>query len=423
MARPRLFRRYELALLLAVVFACAGRARGDRYNGTGREVMLQGFHWTSYKPQNNGNKRWYVIIRENAGVIKQAGFDCVWFPPPSQSAAGDNSYLPTRWYRLENEYGNEQQLRQAIDALKPAKAVCDLVLNHRCGVRTPGHDFMEPAFADNATAVVAGDECACGRGLREERHRDGSFCEGNDAGRDLNHTDPSVQATVKQFQAKLKALGFAGWRYDQVRGYNGFYVGQYNDASSPFLSVGEFWDNDEQKVIDWIDETGGRSMAFDFPTRQALVNATLKQDYGWLKTPEGKPRGAIRYWPTMCVTFVENHDTEPVRDGGNKRFPDDKVMQGYAYILTHPGIPCVFWRHFFDQGPEQKQKIAKLIKVRRDAGIHSGSAVWIEPATNGKYAAKVDDKVAVKIGSAPWSPGAGWDVAVDGNDYAVWVKR
>jgi hypothetical protein len=52
----------------------------------------------------------------------------------------------------------------------------------------------------------------------------------------------------------------------------------------------------------------------------------------------------------MSVTFIENHDTEPVRDGGNKRFPDDKVMQGYVYILTHPGIPCVFWRHFFDQG-------------------------------------------------------------------------
>jgi hypothetical protein len=24
-------------------------------------------------------------------------------------------------------------------------------------------------------------------------------------------------------------------------------------------------------------------------------------------------------------------------------FPDDKTMVGYAYIMTHPGIPCIFW--------------------------------------------------------------------------------
>ena len=70
----------------------------QRYNGTGREVMLQGFHWRSYDPVNNGNKHWYRIISENANVIKNAGFDYVWFPPPSRSAADDNSYLPNQWY-------------------------------------------------------------------------------------------------------------------------------------------------------------------------------------------------------------------------------------------------------------------------------------------------------------------------------------
>jgi alpha-amylase len=414
--------RCLLAVLLALAL-CRRPALADKYNGTNKEVMLQGFHWTSYDPGANGNKAWYQIIRENAGVIKDAGFDCVWFPPPSASAASNNGYLPTQWYKFENGYGNEQQLRQAIAALKPARSICDMVLNHRCGTAGGGSDFTNPAFADNAAAIVMGDECMCGTGLAEERHRDGSWCENNPSARDLNHTHPSVQATIRQFQAKLKALGFAGWRYDQVRGFNGFYVGQYNDASAPFLSVGEYWDNDPQKVIDWIDETGGRSMAFDFPTREALVAATLKQDYGWLKTLDGKPRGAIRYWPTMCVTFIENHDTEAARDGGNKRFPDDKVMQGYAYILTHPGVPCVFWRHFFDQGSEQKDKIKKLIAVRRRAGLTSGSTVFIEPDTNGKYAAKIDAKVAVKIGPANWSPGADWDVAVDGQDWAVWTKH
>ena len=415
------------ACLLLSVTPAGVSVDPQRYNGTGKEVMLQGFHWTSYNPANNGNKHWYRIIAENASVIKEAGFDYVWFPPPSRSAASDNGYLPTQWYALENGYGTKAELKAAVSALKPAMALCDIVINHRCGTATGGADFTNPAFGNaeqNKAAIVTGDECQCGKGHFEERHRDGSFSEGNEGGRDLDHTGPRVQMRVKEFQQKLKdEIGFAGWRYDQVRGYNGFYVGLYNDASRPVLSVGEFWDNSAQTVVDWVDETGGKSMGFDFPTRDALVSATLKQDYSRLKTLAGKPPGLIGLWSEMSVTFIENHDTEPVRDGGNKRFPDGKIMQGYVYILTHPGMPCVFWRHFFDQGEEQKAQIVKLIALRKKAGITSRSSLFIEPNTDGKYAAIIDDKVAMKIGPAPWSPGDGWVLQLDGPDYAVWRKN
>jgi hypothetical protein len=29
-------------------------------------------------------------------------------------------------------------------------------------------------------------------------------------------------------------------------------------------------------------------------------------------------------------------------------FPSEHVMLGYAYILTHPGVPCILWEHYFD---------------------------------------------------------------------------
>ena len=418
------------ALLLSTQVAVMPTTRSveaQRYNGTGNEVMLQGFHWTSYNPANNGNKCWYRILAENAGVIKEAGFDYVWFPPPSRSAASDNSYLPTQWYALENGYGNRDELKLAVTALKPTLALCDIVVNHRCGNATGGADFVNPAFGNveqNKAAVVNDDDCHCGKGSPEERHRDGSLGEGNAAGRDLDHTNPRVRAKIMEFLRRLKdQVGFAGWRYDQVRGYSGSHIGQYNDATSPKISVGEYWDNNPQKVVDWIDETGGKSMAFDFPTRNALVMATLNQDYSQLKTLGGKPPGLIGLWAEMSVTFIENHDTEPARDGGNKRFPDDKVMQGYVYILTHPGIPCVFWRHFFDQGEGQRAQIKKLIAIRKQAGVTSRSSIFIEPNTDGKYAAIIDGKVAMKLGPAAWSPGAGWEVALDGTDYAVWTRR
>ncbi|HEX4950560.1 MAG TPA: alpha-amylase C-terminal beta-sheet domain-containing protein [Blastocatellia bacterium] len=429
--RPRSWTR--VFLLLYFLLSCSlftilpQPPQPKRYNGTGREVMLQGFHWTSYLPANNGNKRWYQILKENANVIKTAGFDYVWFPPPSKSAASDNSYLPTEWYNLENEYGTKAELKQAVTALQPTRALCDIVINHRCGARTAGADFVNPSFGNaqqNQSAVVPDDECNCGQGHPEERHRNGSLSESNNAGRDLDHTNLLVQTRVKQFLRKLKTeIGFAGWRYDQVRGYDGFHIGQYNDDSQPVLSVGEYWDDNAQTVVDWVDETGGKSMAFDFPTRAALVAATSSQDFSRLKTQAGKPSGLIGLWAEMSVTFIENHDTEPVRDHGSKQFPPDKIMQGYAYILTHPGIPCVFWRHFFDQGDGQKQQLSKLIALRKQAGITSRSTVFIEPDTNGKYAAIIADKVAMKIGPAAWSPSGDWEVVVDGPDYAVWKKR
>jgi hypothetical protein len=37
------------------------------------------------------------------------------------------------------------------------------------------------------------------------------------------------------------------------------------------------------------------------------------------------------------------------------------VVKGYAYILTHPGIPTVFYDHFFDWGSSIQNEIIKLV--------------------------------------------------------------
>lgn len=36
-------------------------------------------------------------------------------------------------------------------------------------------------------------------------------------------------------------------------------------------------------------------------------------------------------------------------------------MQGYAYILTHPGIPAIFYDHFYDWGDSIHDQIVKLV--------------------------------------------------------------
>lgn len=38
--------------------------------------------------------------------------------------------------------------------------------------------------------------------------------------------------------------------------------------------------------------------------------------------------------------------------------------QGYAYILTHPGQPCVFWDHLYDWGGLLKDEILRMVLLQ-----------------------------------------------------------
>merc|ERR1712025_405108 len=98
------------------------------------------------------------------------------------------------------------------------------------------------------------------------------------------------------------------------------------------------------------------------------------------------------------------------------------VQEGYAYLLTHPGSPCVFWDHYrYD--PSIRKVIVDLIKVRKKYGLHSRSKVRVMAAKGELYAAVVDNKVAVKIGPLNWSPNQilpeSFKLESSGHQYAV----
>jgi alpha-amylase len=397
-----------------------------KYHGDGRDILLQGFHWDSHRGVPDGEnhfKSWYRILRENVESIKKAGFTWIWLPPASDSLA-PQGYIPRRWNVLDTPYGNEAELRALLAALDPVKALADVVLNHRVGVRTGGADFEDPPFPDNRAAIVRDDESGVGTGAYDTGER-------YPAGRDLDHTNPGVRAAIKNYLQRLRQVGFKGWRYDLVKGYHGRFIGEYNDASHPLFSVGEYFDTDRQHVTNWIDATGGKSCAFDFPTRYILHHACHSDDYSGLRsTNNGRtvPGGLIGFWPSRAVTFLDNHDTEYRREkehianhDSTRHFYGTAVERGYAYLLTHPGIPCVFWSHFFDWGASTRRKLERLIRLRKALGLHATSHVDIRVACKGLYAAVVDGKVAVKLGSREWSPGHGWRVVLDGDRFAVWI--
>lgn len=66
------------------------------------------------------------------------------------------------------------------------------------------------------------------------------------------------------------------------------------------------------------------------------------------------------------MTFISNHDTDSTQN--HWPFPSDRVGAGYAYILTHPGLPCIFWDHYFTWGAELHNQIHTLAQVRLGLG-------------------------------------------------------
>jgi alpha-amylase len=386
--------------------------------------MLQGFHWDSFH-----TSPWWGVISQKAGDISNAGFNMVWFPPSGQ-AASDQGYIPVQLYVQDSMYGTQAQLQQAISDLhsRGVAVIGDMVLNHRVG-STSYADFTNPTW---------GLDSICSNSTWPGGQGQGAADTGMSVGyaRDIDHTKTYVQQSLIQWMNWLRStIGYDGWRYDFALGYAGTYNKIYNDGTSPVFAVAEVWpssfsagdNSNRQAICNWIDSTQGSSSAFDFTTKGLLQQAIEQSNYSIMKDSNGKPAGLIGWWPQKAVTFVDNHDTGPSTggDGGQNLwpFPSGEVMQGYAYILTHPGIPCVYWPHYFDWGSQMQSEIKALIQYRKSHNITYTSNVQILAADNSRYAAQIDNSTLVKIGPGSWQPpDSSWKLTLSGQNYAVWSK-
>ncbi len=420
--------RHIAAILAAGILTLAGHAGAAtpaQQAGNSSAILLQGFHWNSAA---YAGPDWYNTVMNNVGDLSAMGFTHVWFPPPSDSAAREG-YLPRQLNKLDSSYGSAAELTNVVSAFKSrgVKAIADVVVNHRVGT-TGWSDFTNPNWT--TYTIVNNDECNCGLGA-------GDTGDGFSGGRDLAHTNVGeVQnGIINWLNYTIKPVGFSGLRFDYVKGFSPSYVAQYANAFQAEFCVGELWpdfdlnnmDANRQAIMNWINGTNSSCGAFDFTTKGILNDALANGNYWRLKATDGKPQGALGWWPAMSVTFVDNHDTGPAESCGSGQnlwpAPCGKVMEGYAYILSHPGIPTVFYPHIYNWN--LKTPIAALMKARKDAGVTSTSAVAIQQATQGLYAAIVSGntrQLAMKIGPNSWSPGTGWTLQTSGTNYAVWIK-
>ncbi|TYH83653.1 hypothetical protein ES332_D02G146100v1 [Gossypium tomentosum] len=393
--------------------------------GSGFEILCQGFNWES-----NKSGRWYMELKEKASEISSLGFTVIWLPPPTESVSSEG-YMPKDLYNLNSRYGTIDELKDLVKSLHGVglKVLGDVVLNHRCA-HYQNQNGVWNIFGGRLNwddrAVVGDDPHFQGRGNK-------SSGDNFHAAPNIDHSQDFVRKDLIEWLCWLREeIGYDGWRLDFVRGFWGGYVKDYLDASEPYFAVGEYWDSlsytygemdhnqdaHRQRIVDWINATNGTAGAFDVTSKGILHSALERREYWRLLDQKGKPPGVVGWWPSRAVTFIENHDTGSTQ--GHWRFPGGKEMQGYAYILTHPGTPAVFYDHIVSH---HRSEIGALISLRNRNKIHCRSIVEIVKAERDVYAATIDDRVAVKIGPGYYEPPSGpqrWSLALEGYDYKVW---
>jgi alpha-amylase len=465
----KLFNECSRWLLIGVMCVAGLRVAEAQSGYDDDRVMLQGFYWESSRHGDPrfpayGTKRWYEIVKEQAGTIRDGHFDLIWLPPPFYAGAQSAGYGPKELFNFSNSYGSQAQHRAALEALLQAgvEPVADIVINHRDG-STGWAGFTNPAWGP--WAICADDECFSNpaselnglpkdkRGAPEEKPEYNRFgtTYAYGAFRDIDHSNREVRRDIVKALLSLRSLGYRGWRYDMVHGFRAHWLAIYNRETHPTFSVGEFqWDwQAGQRGWVWYTATKPGDMTtssdvFDFFTQFTLKDH--KGDYGaWYgfgngiglmgDTTDGLP------WKNRAVTFLENHDTghrtnedgTPENGHAFDNFRNGwEVEQAYAYILTHPGIPCVYWKHYFDWGADLRNKIQALVNARKVAGVHAGCALYQQNNAHAKgiYAAMIPGRhgqLYVRIGGsdADWQPstssyhdyqdyahGAGWKVWV-----------
>ena len=398
-------------------------------------VMLQGFSWDSY------NESQWKVLEKQADELK-GYIDLVWLPQSGKCIETTQvmGYMPYYYFNQNSSFGSEAELRSLITKFKAAGigAIADVVINHRNteGWYTfPAETYKGVTYQMQSTDICKNDDGgetatqAAKNGVSLSQNND----EGTDFGgcRDIDHKSENVQKVIKAYLKYLKDdLGYTGFRYDMVKGFDGSHVADYNDATGVEYSVGEYWDGND-KIESWINRTNKKSAAFDFQFRYNVRDAvngaangkvTTSSDWSKLNSNDNLMHDAN--YRRYAVTFVENHDTQ-YRSAKEQNDPLRKdTIAANAYMLAMPGTPCIFQPHW----SAYKSEIKEMIAARKYAGItnmsnyankQSKKTLYVNEVTGTKH------KLLVAVGNdaAGYVGETGYTKILSGYHYAYFLSN
>ena len=418
--------------LIALLASMNMLAQGWPANYSG--VMLQGFSWDSYDYSQ------WTVLEKQADDMK--GFiDLVWLPQSGKCIETTQvmGYKPYYYFNQNSSFGTEAELRSLIAKFKAngIGAIADVVVNHR---NTDGwFTFPAETYKGVTYQMLSTDICKNDDGgtTATQAKKDGvslsnNYDEGTDFGgcRDIDHKSKNVQKIIKAYLKFLKEdIGYTGFRYDMVKGFDGSHVADYNDATGVEFSVGEYWDGNPS-IINWINKTNKKSAAFDFQFRYNVRDAIGIKDNkivsspNWSKLKSDYNLMHDATYRQYAITFVENHDMQY----RSKDEPLDPLkrdtLAANAYMLAMPGTPCVFQPHW----RAYKQEIKSMIEARKLAGITNMSNYTNKMAQTACFANETTGnkaKLIVVVGNntKAYTPSADYTQILEGYHYRYYLSK
>lgn len=403
-------------------------------------VMLQGFYWGSYS-----DTQWTNLTSQADELSKY--FNLIWVPQSGWCNSTTNmGYYPIYWFNQNSAFGSEEDLRTMISTFKKKGTgiIADVVVNHKNGVskwcyfanesfigKNTGKTYSVAWDNVNYTQICNNDEANTNTKSEAKGKIKGAADTGlGDTGcRDLDHTNPTTQQNIKTYEDfLLNEMGYTGFRYDFVKGYDPQYIKMYNEASKPKFSVGEYWqgsvtaskkdDHPFGGVKDWVEATGKTSAAFDFPMKYLIKGAFNDGNWKLLAT-NYTTSTLVGIEPQYAVTFIDNHDTgEPHVNPDPLRA---NVEAANAYILALPGTPCIWISHW----KPYKYTIKKCILARKIAGVTNTSSIIKSEGQDNGYVLIVkgnNGNVMLLLGSPTYST-AGYQLACEGENFKYYVSN
>lgn len=376
-------------------------------NGT----MMQYFHW--YIPSDG---TLWNEVQANAKELAEAGITALWLPPAYKGSSGgyDVGYSAYDLFDLgefeqkgstRTKYGTREQLLTAIKTAQTSgiQIYADVVLNHKNGGDETEEVEAIPVAWDNRNHELGGSRTIRiysqfnfpGRGdkyssmkwhwwhfdavnhnaydwsdktiyrLQDKhfetdvnlRHNNYDFLMACDLDMANEQTRGEVTYWGEWF---LETTGVDGFRLDAVKHISTLFFHGWLDrlrefAQRDLFAVGEYWEDDIEALHEYIHATGGRMSLFDVPLHYNFHRASrMGAYYDMRRILKGT---LMTQQPALAVTFVENHDSQPLQALESVVESWFKPLAYALILLRQEGYPCIFHAdyygaHYEDRGYE-----------------------------------------------------------------------
>lgn len=377
-------------------------------------TLFQFFHWY-YTAEGN----LWLHAKDQSQRLASLGITHVWLPPAYKSANGvtEPGYAVYDLYDLgefdqkgtvRTRYGTREEYQQCIDTFHKdgIQVLADVVLNHKHGADEQEDVPVRKVNSDNRNEFVDEEETIRawtkfyfpGRqgkysdfvwdwhaftGISENpeviymilnEHAHGKWDEmleneqGNFdylMGADVEFRNPAVREELKRWgEWYMSSTNVDGFRLDAVKHIQHHFFNEWLDHlrghfQKDFLCIGEYWRSDFEPLVRYIEVTGGRMQLFDVPLHFNFHRASITDSSFDMRTILDNT--LLQYRPELSITFVDNHDTQPLQ---SLQSPVDYWFKPHAYaliLLREQGLPCVFYPAMYE---------AKYIDVKDNEEVY-----------------------------------------------------